>query len=212
VKRNILLGILGISLAACGTTDSTGPSPDFLFIGGDPVPTTYSGRATVVSAKVLFLKATLGDTGPLPETGGSLQTTLATLSVPGVLSGVVAHAATQGGNEQASSVATVSNLSVGVLGIGVSASIVASSTAASCLSGAPVVSGSSEIADLRINGASITVTGAPNQTIYLPVGRVIINEQTGTGDSITVSALRVVVNGLADVVVSRTHSDIHCGS
>lgn len=212
VKRNILLGVLGVSLAACGTTDSTGPNPAFLFGNPPPAGTTYGGRATVVSSRVLLVKTTLGDTGPLPATGGSLQSTLLTVSVPGVLAGVVASAATQGGNTLATSEATVSDLSVGLLGLGVSASLVASSSEARCVNGAPVVNGSSQVANLVINGATVTVTGSPNQTIYLPAGRVIINERTGSAGSITVSGLRVVVGGLTDVVISRSQSSISCAT
>jgi hypothetical protein len=210
VKRNLLLGVLGVSLAACGTTDSTGPSPALLFGNPGASGTTYGGRATVVSSRVLLVKTTLGDTGPLPATGGSLQSTLLTVSVPGVLAGVVANAATEGGNDKAASAATVNNLSVGLLGLGVSASLVASTTEARCVNGTPVVSGGSEVANLVINGATVTVTGSPNQTIYLPVGRVIINEQTGSAGNITVSALRIVVGGLTDVVISRSQSSISC--
>lgn len=51
----------------------------------------------------------------------------------------------------------------------------------------------------------------PNQSVSLPNGRVTINEQTsaGSGD-ITVNALHVVIDGVADVVVSSAHADIVC--
>jgi hypothetical protein len=65
-----------------------------------------------------------------------------------------------------------------------------------------------------INGQSIVVTGQPNQTVNLPVGTVTINEQTssasGKDGDITVNALHVTVPGVADVIISSAHADIHC--
>ena len=215
MKRNILLGLVGVMVAACGTMDSAGPSMNPLFGGPPPPPpqpTTYSGRATVLSARVLLVRATIGDTGPLSASGGAKSLDLLTVQVPGIIGAGVAHAETQGGNDLASSEATVANVSLGLLGVGIAAQLIGSHTGAVCEGGSEAVSGGSDIAGLVINGQSITVTGAPNQTIQVPGGRVVINEQTRTSDSITISALRVVLNGLADVVVSQTHSDIHCGN
>jgi hypothetical protein len=78
----------------------------------------------------------------------------------------------------------------------------------------PAVSGSSQIVALTINGATIAVSGEPNQTIPLLNGWVVINEQQSslsgpTGD-ITVNALHIVVNSLADVVISSAHAGITC--
>ena len=48
-----------------------------------------------------------------------------------------------------------------------------------------------------------TVTGDPNQTIDLPGGVVVINEQQVSSDgATTVNALHAVISGLADVVVA----------
>jgi hypothetical protein len=80
-----------------------------------------------------------------------------------------------------------------------------------CTDAGATASGSSEITSLSVNGQTITISGAPNQTVALPGGRVIINEQTsgGPGD-ITVNALHVIVDGVADVVISSAHADITC--
>jgi hypothetical protein len=45
----------------------------------------------------------------------------------------------------------------------------------------------------------------------LNAGKIIINEQTSArpGD-ITVNALHVIVNGVADVVISSAHADVNC--
>ena len=85
---------------------------------------------------------------------------------------------------------------------------------ARCAKGKASVSGSSEVVNLSINGMAITVTGAPNQTVALPLGQVVINEQSGSASgnvgNFTVTALHVVVTGVADVAVSRAHADIAC--
>ncbi|MBI2690160.1 MAG: hypothetical protein HYX27_27965 [Acidobacteria bacterium] len=44
----------------------------------------------------------------------------------------------------------------------------------------------------------------------LLLGKVVINEQTSGPGTMTVNALHVVVNGIADVVVSSAHADITC--
>ena len=62
---------------------------------------------------------------------------------------------------------------------------------------------------LSINGAPITVTGQPNQTIPLLRGRVIINEQQPLFPSgMTVNALHIVIDGVADVVIASATAGI----
>jgi hypothetical protein len=110
----------------------------------------------------------------------------------------------------------VANLDLTVGGNNIAADFLMAVAAAQCgNNGKASISGSSEIVGLVINGQQIAVTGEPNQTILLPNGRVVINEQNGsesgrTGD-ITVNALHVVVDGLADVVIASAHADIACG-
>ncbi|MCA1601450.1 MAG: hypothetical protein LC776_07360, partial [Acidobacteria bacterium] len=72
------------------------------------------------------------------------------------------------------------------------------------------------IANLRINGVFIPISGV-NQTINLPGGGfVIINEQirTGGGSSaaITVNGVRVFIPGVANVILASAYSAINCGT
>jgi len=72
------------------------------------------------------------------------------------------------------------------------------------------------IANLRINGDQIPISGV-NQTVNLPDGGfVVINEQTVTGTgqmrAITVNGVRVVIPGVSDVIISSAYSDIVCGT
>jgi hypothetical protein len=175
---------------------------------------TYSGRATVVHATVLgVIDDTYSDTGPLPSSGGAREASLLKAQVPGLLDAKVLHATTIGQGDHSRSEVSVANLSLTVEGNTISANFLMARATAQCQPGGPTVSGSSEIAVLVINGKTIAVTGEPNQTVNLPVGKVVINEQDtskGPGD-ITVTALHVVIPGVADVVIAQAHADITCG-
>ncbi|PYQ12187.1 MAG: hypothetical protein DMF80_18760 [Acidobacteria bacterium] len=69
-------------------------------------------------------------------------------------------------------------------------------------------SGSSLLANLSINGVPIDVTGEPNQTVSIPGGQVVINEQTVSAAGTTVNALHAIVSGVADVVVASATAGI----
>jgi hypothetical protein len=176
--------------------------------------TTYSGQATVVRATVLGTSVVLADTGPLPESGGAQEAALLEAEVPGLLTAEVLHASTVGQGDQSRSEASVANLGLTVGGNTITADFLMSRAAATCQPGGASVSGSSEVVGLVINDTSIAVTGEPNQTVALPVGQVIINEQESSVDGktaeITVNALHVIVDGVADVVISSAHADITC--
>lgn len=181
--------------------------------GGAQSPaTSFSGQATVVKATVLGTTTNLADTGPLPGSGGALETSLLDLSVPGMLTAQVGHASAMGSGNVSRSEASVANLSLTVAGNTIGADFLMARAKAVCGPGGPSVSGSSEIANLVVNGMPITVTGAPNQTVSLPVGQVIINEQSGSSSSLTVNALHVIVPGVADVIIASAHADITCGA
>src|SRR5258708_2167618 len=197
--------------------------PPGLFAWTEPA-VAFSGQATVLSVTthgVTDTTATVSDTGPLPSSGGALQPSLLSISFPGLLTADVAHATTIGQADRARSEASVADVSLTAGGNTIAASLLRSSAMAVCTTGGPAVSGSSEIADLVINGQTIAVSGQPNQTITLPVGgvMVIINEQSssvsGNTGSITVNALHVIVPDVvgvagADVVVSSAHADVTC--
>jgi len=173
--------------------------------------TSYSGRATVVQATVLGgAQITLVDAGPLPSSGGAEEKSLLEANVPGLLTAEVLHAATSGQGSRSSSEASVAELAVTAGGNSVSAGFLMSRAEAKCTDGTASASGSSEIARLGIDDQTIVVSGEPNQTITLPYGRVIINEQQRAPGDITVNALHITVNGVADVVVASAHADIGC--
>jgi len=79
------------------------------------------------------------------------------------------------------------------------------------------------IDNFRINGVFIVITLVPNQTISVPGGTVIINEHIRAGQgnsaSLTINGVHIIIPTLipgtppiADIVISRAHSDINCGT
>jgi len=214
-SRFPLLGaVLGALLFSACSDVQNPAAPTLPRFTSSSQSTTYSGRATVVQATVLggtpIAPITLVDAGPLPSSGGADERSLLDANVPGLLSAEVLHAATSGQGSRSSSEASVAELAVTAGGNSVSAGFLMSRAEAKCTDGTASASGSSEIARLGINGQTIAVSGARGQTIILPNGRVIINEQTTAPGDITVNALHIIVNGIADVVVASAHADIGC--
>jgi hypothetical protein len=180
--------------------------------------TAFSGQAVAARVTILAplsLTAALADTGPLPASGGALETSVLQVSNDG-LSADVLHASTVGEGSQTRSEASLADVSLTIGGNTVSASFLSSHAATVCQAQGPSVSGESQIVDLAINGQPIVVAGSPNQTVLLPNGRIVINEQSGgvsgnTGQ-MTVTAVHVVVDGIADIALAYAHADIMCSS
>jgi hypothetical protein len=166
-----------------------------------------------VQATVLGQTVTLVD-ADLPSSGGAEEKSLLDASVPGLLTAEVLHATTVGQGNRSSSEASVAELALSAGGHDFSAGFLMARAEAKCTGSNASVSGSSEIARLTIDGQTIDVSGAPNQTITLPdgTGSVIINEQKSGSGEITVNALHIIVTGIADIVIASAHADIGCPS
>ena len=211
IARKWLSPFLSVCLLLLGIP---GPPLAVLAAGHQDGAVAFSGQATAVRATVLGTTIIVSDTGALPSSGGAQQASLLSASVPGLLTADVLHATTIGQGDRSRSEASTADLNLTVGGDSISASLLMARAMAVCTSTGPAVSGSSQIFGLVINGQVIAVSGQPNQTITLPDGQVILNEQqssTGghTGE-ITVNALHVVVTGIADVVISSAHADVTC--
>src|SRR5438270_2269864 len=150
-----LAALTGLFAASPGTIAQTSSNP------------TFSGQAFVVQATVPpLLPITVADTRPLPSSGGAQENSL--LDVPpiplgsvGALNGAdVAHASTIGQGNASRSEASVADLSLTLAGNTISADFLMSEATARCNGGSASVSGSSELANLSINGQSITISGA----------------------------------------------------
>jgi hypothetical protein len=142
----------------------------------------------------------LNVTGPIPVNvppiplvtlppGGS--TTVAGVSVPGVLSAGVLNAASQAtGPNGAASSASVANLSA----LPAVAPITATAVSSSCASDPSGTSGTSSIVNGVVLGSPVAVSPAPNSSLTVPaVGTVILNEQQTSGSQITVRAIHAII-------------------
>jgi hypothetical protein len=229
-QRRFGARILGVLLAGALAGALTAPGQA---IARRPQPSTtgqassYSGDAKVIDIQanvlgVLQPHIVVSDTGPLPSTGGSQSASLLTVSNPPpvALSAVVAGANTMGSGNEASSFATVAQLSLNIKDlVALSAGVLQSSTKAECVNGQPVLTGSSylAVAAIRVDGGDpivLPVAPPPNTTLDLGIVKLVLNEQIKTGNSITVNAVHLTLNAppvaTADVVISHTHSDINC--
>jgi hypothetical protein len=122
-----------------------------------------------------------------------------------VLQADVINAVAIGGTDQVDSESSLASLGLTVAGTGISADFVMARATGSLGAGG---SGSSLIDNLTVNGVPIVVTGEPNQTIGIPGGQLVINEQTVSATGATVNALHATVLGLADVVVASATAGI----
>ena len=166
-----------------------------------------NARAAGVTTFGLFGGTTtvLADTGTLGGTDDARDASSVTANVPSVLSGEVLHAVTIGWPDQVVSQASLGSLSLTVGGTGISADFVMA-TATAVLGAAG--SGSSLVDNLSIGGVPIEATGEPNQTISIPGGQVVINEQAVSAAGTTVNALHATVTGVADVVIGSATAGI----
>ncbi len=168
-------------------------------------------RATVLGATSLLgttptTTTVLADTGTLSGINDARDASMDTGSVPSTLSAEVLSAGTISWPDEVDSYASLAYLNATVAGVAITAdSVVAQASQVLGTAGG----GTSYLDNLSINGMPITVTGAPNQTIGIPGGQVVINEQTvsSTGSTI-VTALHVIVSGVADVVVASATAGI----
>ena len=176
-----------------------------------PTASTVTGQATVVQATVLGLlgtatTTTLASTAPLASTTDAQDASQLTGSVPALLSAETLSGATIGYPNQVDSVASLGSLRMNVAGVSISADLVMAQ--ATQVLGA-AASGSSSLDNLVVNGIPIAISGAPNQTVWIPGGQMVINEQTvsSTG-AFVVNALHVTVNGVANLVLASATAGI----
>jgi len=210
MHRSISLRRCSIAIALAAAL-LTWPAAGYAQLGGilPPPPTTTTGtvigNASAVQATALGMTTVLSGTGPIGS-NDALDASVLTGGVPSTLTAETLSANAISYADEVDSAASLGNLSMTVAGIGITADFVMAQ--ASQLLGTPG-SGSSTLTNLSINGIPVVVTGAPNQSIPVPGGQVIINEQTisSTGTAV-VNALHVVVTGVADVVIASATAGI----
>jgi len=167
---------------------------------------TVTGQATAARATALGTTTSVADTGTLNDSSDARDASQLTVSAPSLFTGEVLSASTIGYPDEVDSEASLGNLAMTVGGNGISADFVMAQAQAILNAAA---TGTSNISGLSINGMPVVLTGDPNQTISLLTGQVVINEQqTDPSGTITVNALHVTVNGVADVVIASAKAGI----
>ena len=170
-----------------------------------------SGQASAVRSTVLGVTTTLAGTGPLSGVDDARGAMEQAAGIPSLGSASTLQAATisniwdHDGTDNVASEASLGDLNLGVVGNLISADFVMA-RASSLASGAST--GSSEIANLVINGSPVSVSGAPNQTLNLVGGRITLNEQQASAGGMVVNAMHIVIYGVADVVIASASSGI----
>jgi hypothetical protein len=178
---------------------------------------SYSGQACALKAQLLTLNEIDLGCATLPSTGGAEQSSLLSVQslslVPGTLAVnnlEVFGGHTVGQGNESRSHASVANTSVTVGGHTVTAEFLASRSSVQC---GALPMGTSELANVTVDGTPVIVGTAPNTTLVNAAGvTVIANRQTSTSDTIDVAALEISVDGVGTVDIATVHSDIHCTS
>ena len=178
---------------------------------------TEPGRANSVNGQAKVAQSTmftplggissvsLADTGTLSDATDARHASQSTGAIPSVFSGETLHATAIGWPDQVASEASVAGVSLSIAGVAIEADFVMSRAKATA-GAAPA--GASSIEGLSLGGIPIDVTGAPNQTIAIVGGRLIINEHQASPSGLTVNALHLIVDGVADVVVASASAGI----
>ncbi len=171
---------------------------------------TVTGQAAGVQATVFSLLGgtTLGlaNTGALSGPTDALRASQLAGNLPLVaLTAEVPSATTIGYPDQVDSAASLANLALSIAGSTIGADLL-TSRASAILNGGGA--GSSSVSNLLLNGAPVPVSGAPNQTVSIPGGQMVINEQLTSPTGIVVNALHITVGGVADVVIGSAVAGI----
>jgi hypothetical protein len=213
MKRLLLLSTLtaGLSLALISSAGAE----------------TYGGDATAAQVTVPATGTTIrAATGTLSITGGGVESSLLVGDIPSNLTGGVVsltagalHSAVFGVGTLSSADSSLGDVGLTISGNQISSDFLMGRSKSRCGPG-PSIWGESHAENLVINGQPIIVTGAPNQTIALPNGTVIVNEQTGSivgnTSELRVTALHVTtrdaVTGaqLADVMLATVDAKHGC--
>jgi len=151
-----------------------------------PVPVTVStvlGTGTLAPGSLDSLYSELD----------SISTSLVSAEVPSAR--VIGYA------DQIASDSYLSSLNLTIAGIAIAAAS-AEAAARGPLDGSPG-NATSYISSLSINGVEVLIDGTVNQTVAIPGGQVVINEQRVLSDgTLVVNALHATVSGVADAVVA----------
>jgi hypothetical protein len=161
-----------------------------------------SGQSQAVRAIVASSEGasttTLADTGTLGGSTDAREASQETGSISSYFSGEALHATTIGFPDHVESEASVANVALNIADTTINADFAMSRVVAD--RGSDL--GTTDVRGLMINGVPVTVSGARNQSINISGGVLVINEHKKSGSRLTVNALHVIVDNVADVVVA----------
>lgn len=188
---------------------------------------TYGGDATGAVVTVTATGTTIrAASGTLSISGGMADAALPSGDIPGSATGGVVslaasamHSAVVGSGASTRAEGSMGAIGLTVSGNQISSDFIMARSTANC---GPTVGGASQLVNLVINGQSIAVTGAANQTVALPNGTVVLNEQVptvgATSGELIVRAIHVTtrdtVTGqpIADVALGTAQAKIDCAA
>ena len=182
----------------------------------------YSGQATLVYLTNGLMEPStiyLGDTGPLPGAGGTLEVIVGPTNISSLELGM-GRAYTTGGGNEARSEASIQDFAFTFHTTNneiheVAFSLLTIEATATChADGTVTVASQSTIENLTFDGAAVEVTGEPNQTLAFPSGALVINFQQGTttGNSgeVLAAGLVIALEGCMHGGIGIVHADIVC--
>ena len=154
------------------------------------IPVTVGGTTTVLGGTGTLAA---GSRDSLYSEADSISTSLVSADVP--------SARVIGYVDEIASDSYLASLNLTLAGITITAGS-AEAAARAALDGSSRTA-SSYVSNLSISGLQVAVDGTVNQTVSIPGGQVVINEQQILSDgTLVVNALHATVSGVADVVVA----------
>jgi hypothetical protein len=177
---------------------------------------TGSGRAASVTGQARVVQATtfdtdgasrttvLSDTGTLNDEVDARDASASAGDVPSLLASGVLHATTIAVPDQVASEASIADLVITVGGMRIGADLVMARARAAARSSD---TSTAAIEGLTINGVPVEVTGAANQAVQLPGGRIVLNERQNSSN--TVTAMHLVLDGVADLAIASATAKLH---
>jgi hypothetical protein len=186
-------------------------------------PTKYSARAVGVNLENSITGAEwrLANVKLHPH-GGSLDVVAGATNLADLLSVGGAHVSVSGIGGISTSRAEVTNFSTAIVQDGVT-NVLAFTYAvaearAECGSNGLVLTASSQVQGLTINGVPVTVTGETNQVVAIPGGTLVLNAQVTSssgngkkGESSVAALFLSLTNGL-EATIAYAEADVKCGS
>ncbi len=177
----------------------------------------YSGRAFALEMTEVRKGGSkntevLSDSGVAPTGGGEVQGLLADAGPVTNVTAQTLTAETIGAGGVNRSHASMTHFDATIGPHHITALWIESKARASVADNTIKTGGKSTIEGLMVDGKPTSLTGAPNQTIALPDGHLILNEQSGTKTehfgSITVNAIHLVATNGASLIAASSKAEV----